>query len=75
MKTAIFVLGLLFGVLAIWALIETFGFFKKSPPAPRPRGSPPAAANPHALAATDPYGAANMRHGERDTLPPGRRPR
>jgi hypothetical protein len=73
MKITILILGLLFGALAVWALIETFRSHRKSAPQPRSRVTLPASANPQALVATDPYGAGKMRRGVRETLPPGQR--
>ena len=71
MKTTILILGFLFGVLAVWALIETLRSRRKSARQPEPRVTPPVNKDPQALIATDPYGAGKMRRGERDTPPPG----
>jgi hypothetical protein len=73
MKTTILILGFLFGALAVWALIETLMTDKKSAPKPKSRATPAAGADPQALIATDPYGAAMMRRGVRDTAPEGQR--
>ena len=78
MKTTIVILGLLFGVLAVWALVETFRAPRKSAPKSRLRVARPTIVDPDATvppahAATDPYGIGKLRRGERDTLPPGRK--
>lgn len=58
-------LALLFGFIAIWAGISMMGGSGKSPPRQRPRAASPAAAP------TDPWGARQMRRGERNSLQPG----
>ena len=77
MKTMILILGVLFGVLAIWALFETFRAQKKSVTkhhvTPRVSPKPSTKTDPQSLIPTDPYGAGKMRRGMRDTMPPGQR--
>jgi hypothetical protein len=71
MKEMIMVLGLLFGAVAIWAVIEMFRSRTKAEPEAKPRSRAVKDDAPK-KASNDPWAVSNLRPGLRETLPPGK---
>lgn len=71
MKEMIVILGLLFGGVAVWAIISAFKSRQKPEPKPlaRPQAVPDGSPK---KASTDPWAVSNLRPGQRETLPPGK---
>ena len=70
MKEMIMVIGLLFGAVAVWAIIEAFK--SRGKPEPKPQARPQAKAGEPKKASNDPWEVSNLRPGLRETLPPGK---
>jgi hypothetical protein len=74
MKEIIMVMGLLFGAVAVWAIIEAFKSRGKPEPKSQTRSQvrPEAKAGEPKKASNDPWAVSNLRPGLRETLPPGK---
>jgi hypothetical protein len=71
MKTTIVMLGLVFGAVAIWAVLELFKTRTKAEPEAKPRSRAVKNDTPK-KASHDPWAVSNLRPGLRETLPPGK---